>query len=363
MLTDCKYVAVRDYLLKLIHSAGGDDGGKLPSESELSARFSVSRGTVQKAVNELLNDGLLYRQRGSGTFIAPEAGKRREPLIGLVMPHMENRDNTHWQIMNAAERVLREAGYGVVSCTEPSEQETGFLLAHVAGFLFSPHEGENSPARNDEFAREVLQRRLPMVLVDKTWEGDLGAMFPCVGSSNEQAAHDLIALLLKRGIRRIAILCTPAAAGIARCAGYRRAFAEAGIAVPEEYVWCCEEPLLRDVGARATRLLTALASPPEVIFCVNDAIACNTIRRLREYGVHVPEEMGVVGFDNNHYSEIIDPPLTTVSQNCAQIGETAARLLLAKLADPTAAADSVNVDCEIVIRDSVSFPMEKDKTA
>ncbi len=355
MNDDRKYMQVHDYLLELIRAPETPGGGKLPSEAALAARFAISRGTVQRAISELTREGLLHRRRGSGTYIA----RRESPsgrLIGLVTPHMCDLDNVYHRAMAAAEEVFRQAGYGVFSCSTPNEREAKMVIANADGILYCPVEGENSDTRNNDFARAVLTGGKAMVLVDKSWPGELASRFPCVGSSNEKAAYDLVSYLLKRGLRRIAMIHTRTTSGEARLAGYRRALAQYGIEPAEEYVWCAEEPRLRDAGSQAANLLAALARPPEVIFCVNDDVAFNVIRKLRQRRVRIPEEIGVVGFDNNSFSEMIDPPLSTVCQNAAEIGAVAARMLLEKLANPNLECQSREIDCKIVIRESLVFP-------
>jgi LacI family transcriptional regulator/LacI family repressor for deo operon, udp, cdd, tsx, nupC, and nupG len=74
--------------------------------------------------------------------------------------------------------------------------------------------------------------------------------------------------------------------------------------------------------------LLQLDNPPDAIFAINDPTAIEAIKIIRKKGLQVPEDIAVVGFSNDYVSELIDPPLTTVSQPVKEMGSTAARLLI-----------------------------------
>jgi len=73
-------------------------------------------------------------------------------------------------------------------------------------------------------------------------------------------------------------------------------------------------------------------------------------------GVKVPEEISVVGFDNAHYSEFLDPPLTTVEQPFEQLGTIAAQLLQERLMFPEAEPKVIKLPCKLVVRASTAPP-------
>jgi LacI family transcriptional regulator len=99
----------------------------------------------------------------------------------------------------------------------------------------------------------------------------------------------------------------------------------------------------------------ALDEPPSVIFAANDAMAVGTLSALREAGLSVPGDMAVVGFDDIPVARFLNPPLTSVRVGIAALGERAASVLLAALAErspPARPPRRAVFPAELVIRDS-----------
>jgi hypothetical protein len=84
-----------------------------------------------------------------------------------------------------------------------------------------------------------------------------------------------------------------------------------------------------EAGASAAAMLMAQRDAPSAIFAVSDTLAIGVIHGLRSVGKRVPDDIAVVGFDDISLAAQIDPPLTTIAQPMRELGETAARLLLA----------------------------------
>ena len=92
---------------------------------------------------------------------------------------------------------------------------------------------------------------------------------------------------------------------------------------------------------------------PSVIFCLHDLIARHTIEYLKQRGVRVPDEIGVVGFDNLDFGELLDPPLTTVNQHLDRMGGDAVRELLRIVENPKTRVRDIRLPIELVERGSV----------
>ena len=84
-------------------------------------------------------------------------------------------------------------------------------------------------------------------------------------------------------------------------------------------------------GYSATRDLLALDLRPTAIFAANDMMAMGAMLALREFGLRVPDDMALVGFDGLPLARLMDPPLTTVAQHPERLGAKAAELLLERL--------------------------------
>jgi LacI family transcriptional regulator len=112
----------------------------------------------------------------------------------------------------------------------------------------------------------------------------------------------------------------------ARLAGFTRALSDADIPLPPELAVECEWGTI--IAARATNRLLDMADPPTAIFAASDDMAIGAINAARERGIHVPNDLAVVGFDDIPLSEEINPLVSTVRIPLAAMGRRVAELLV-----------------------------------
>jgi LacI family transcriptional regulator len=96
----------------------------------------------------------------------------------------------------------------------------------------------------------------------------------------------------------------------------------------------------------------SLAPPPDAIFCASDSLAVGALDALHQRGLHVPQDISVVGFDNRHFSAFVRPPLTTVALPLVEMGRLAGSLLLSSIGDGGREAALHRVPCTLVTRQS-----------
>jgi LacI family transcriptional regulator len=110
-------------------------------------------------------------------------------------------------------------------------------------------------------------------------------------------------------------------------------------------------------GTGFEHTLSLLAEPrrPTAIFCANDLMALGAIEAVKQMGLRVPEDVSVMGYDDQEISRHTHPPLTTVVLPNYEMGRVAVETLLAMVQDPARAArrQVVKIDCPVVVRDSV----------
>ena len=118
----------------------------------------------------------------------------------------------------------------------------------------------------------------------------------------------------------------------ARLAGYMAGPQEHGITQnPDWVLQGGATPLLSDIGYENAKNLCARSPTITAVFCYNDFVALGAIRAARELGRQVPEELSVVGFDDNVWAGDVDPPLTTFRFPREEMGRKAASLLLDRI--------------------------------
>lgn len=175
---------------------------------------------------------------------------------------------------------------------------------------------------------------------------------PSVDVDNSCGVRLAMAHLLGLGHRRIAHLTGNAnmASVPPRREMFLATMAEAGAAVPPEYVLSCSYDAVTSYAT--TRRLLALPTPPTAIFAGNDAIAVTVLEAARDCGLSVPRDLSVIGFDDMPSSSMTRPALTTVRQPLLEIGEQAARLLVTRIEDKSSELTPLLLEPTLVVRES-----------
>lgn len=172
---------------------------------------------------------------------------------------------------------------------------------------------------------QLLADKVPFVLFGRSSEHPELVWIDVDGAAGGRMATEF---LLGRGHNRIAHLAAPLRYQYARdrLAGYQAALIGAGLAASPDLV---VEGDLSEAGAHsAMHRLLGLPQPPTAVFAASDLMAAGAIRAAAERGLKVPDQLAVVGFDNARVAGLTDPPLTTVEQPIAHLGQRAAGLLL-----------------------------------
>ncbi len=133
---------------------------------------------------------------------------------------------------------------------------------------------------------------------------------------------------------------------VQRLKGFRQALSECGVDLPDAYVQFV--PISREGIAEKLRELITLPEPPTAIFAPADDLAIRVIHELRKLGLHTPQDISVVGFDDIDIAEHVD--LTTVSQSLVESGQMAVEILLARLADPGRPLQQMRLQVHLEVR-------------
>jgi LacI family repressor for deo operon, udp, cdd, tsx, nupC, and nupG len=137
--------------------------------------------------------------------------------------------------------------------------------------------------------------------------------------------------------------------------GYREAMTGAKKTIDSG--WVVEGKLTLAGAIAATDKLLAHPKRPTAIFCANDEMAMGCLHAVKAAGLRIPDDISVIGFDDNRYAHIMDPPLTTVRQPAYEIGERVMLRLLHEIENGRSHdAEPEIVPHELVIRDSAAPP-------
>jgi len=334
-------------------------GARLPSESELMKQFAVSRTTVRQAITELSSEGFVTKKQGKGTFrISPT--ERRQPtepsmLVGvwfnwpsgpLYEPMAQGiRDELAQWDYHAVFEGGMEAG---------AERRGVDSLVRKAldGFIVSP---SSDPEEPHEPVSRVLDRKLPLVLVDKRIPGCPADL---VCTNGQIGAECLVSHLIELGHRRIGFVGTAGVSTVEdRLHGYRLTMYRHGLPVDPSWIEVDEE-VYRDYGRNAARrmLARAAASRPTAVFGANDPIGETIAEVARKQGMEVPRDLSVVGFDDAGFDSRQPAWMTTYAQPKYRIGQHAAQLLVRRIQDPRRHTETVLLEGKFVRRGSTARP-------
>jgi alanine racemase len=211
---------------------------------------------------------------------------------------------------------------------------------------------------------QLLRRRhVPFVMVDS----DAPADVPSINIDDRSGARAVMAHVLSRGHRRIAILGLESGKArqideytgtlAARLAGYRDALADYGLALDTPDIQIVQATSSWEGGYAAFEQVWSVACPPTAIVAMSDIMAIGVMDAARAHMLALPEQLSVVGFDDLSDARRVRPALTTVRQPVEEKGCLAAEALLAALDNPGAPVHHL-LPTELVIRQSVVSPRE-----
>ena len=342
---------------------------KAPSIRDVAEAAGVSTATVSRTlsspdkVSAPARDAVLRAIEATGYRVNIAARNLRRRQTGAVAVLVPNLANPFFSaILSGIAEVMSAAGYNVlVNDTTPfgaaTHQFPAFANAqHVDGLIVL--DGLLDHAALDRLGPP--QTRPPTVYACE-WSDLIDR--PRVIIDNEAAGRGAVNHLLGLGHRRVGHLCGPPDNVLteARLEGAQAAMAAAGLTMQPGWIYPGDFSL--DSGARAAVAWVASTDRPTAVFCASDVMAIGFIGELLRRGVKVPDQVSVVGFDDLDMASHFVPSLTTVHQPRADIGRSAARLLLERmdLAPATrvqAPVPRLVLATELVVRESTAAPPE-----
>ncbi len=154
---------------------------------------------------------------------------------------------------------------------------------------------------------------------------------PQVVIDNYKSGYIATKHLIEQGCRRIAILTSDLNRNVynQRHRGYTNAILDAGLTYDQNLL------LVKDISEKsaleAAQEILAMDAMPDGLFITNDFEAVVCMQSLKRYGVRIPEDVAIVGFNNDTICKVVDPQLTTINYPGKEIGEISARKLIDQL--------------------------------
>ena len=328
-----------------------------PTLADVARHAGVSVSTASNALTGRRPVGEDARRRVSAAAEAlayePDRAarslvSRRSDTIGILVPDVTN--PFFAELGRNIERRLADRGFAAIigdSDNDPRRQRrylTAFESRRVDGLIVLP------AAYEDDGHLALVARRTPTVLVDRTVRGWTGSS---VSVSQAAGIHALLDHLLELGHQDFAFV----SGALTTSTGYERlaSFTEylERHALPKPVV--VEAEFTLESGRSAVRGLLEQASTLTAICAADDLLAFAVLEGARLYGIQVPADVALTGFDDIPYASFVHPALTTVRQPEAAMSARAVELLVGQL-DGKRSPESVVLDPELVIRASSGAP-------
>jgi LacI family transcriptional regulator len=258
------------------------------------------------------------------------------------------------ELIQAIEHETTKSGYTLV-LTDTHDEASAEQAAvrtlrsrRVDGLILTP-----SPRAPGTVLPELKQLGIPIVLVDRL---TVGQDFDQVGPENVHATSALVQHLAERGHRRIAMVS--GAEGLAttseRVLGYRLGLGRSGLIWDENLV-ASGESAAGPAAAALARLLD-LDNPPTAVVAGNNVMLSGVLHEGRRRGLKIGKDLAVVGYDDVEWADLLEPPITTMAQPIAEIGRTAVRMLLTRIADPSRPPTTTRLQPHLMHRKSCGCP-------
>lgn len=337
--------------------------GTRVSIRDVAERAGVSVTTVSHVLNDAPGKRISKDTRGRVRTAAHELGYQpngvarslrlqRSHILALVSDEIATTPHAGQIILGAQEAASRHGWLlMLVNSGGDPETETAEIRAlqqrQVDGFLYA-----TMYHREVDLPEEL--RDSPTVLLDAR-SSDVAV--PSVAPDEVAGGRVATQVLLDHGHRRVGLVLNlddiPATRG--RLAGYRQALADAAIAFDESLVVQAQSET--EGGLTAARALLDRPDPPTAIFSFNDRMAMGVYHAAAERGLRIPEDLSVVGFDNQELiADGLRPGLTTVALPHYEMGAWAVEALIRRIDSPEAEPEQVLLPCPLVVRDSVAPP-------
>ena len=343
-----KYIDLSNIMTEKIQNGAYPPDSKLPTETELSAYYHLSRQTVRMALSVLVKRGLIRKKQGSGSVVIATGIKRESRSIAIIVSYTN--DYIYPAILQDIQTALLQEYYSFqVFETGNKISLEREILQHILTQPFAGVicEGVKTalPNPNLTLYRRLIKKGVPLVFLQGGYQ-ELNDVV-CVSDDNFSGGYLLTRYLISKGHTKIGgIFKSEDIQGQQRYHGYVTALCDANLRVPDKNIlWFSTEDRQSMLESYNLTFLQDFVknrlSGCSALVVYNDEIAYHLILTLLSAGYEVPSKMAVVSFDDSNYCKFSPVQITSLGHVGEQIGTVAANQLLRILGEKKAASIAV----------------------
>jgi LacI family transcriptional regulator len=301
-----------------------------------------TRKKIQEAAKELG-----YRHN---TF-ASSLRKQKTHTIGVLLHELNS--NFITSVLSGIEKITTEAGYDIIIAHSGESYEKEVANANnlfhkrVDGIIASL----SFTSKNLDHFQQFVEKNIPVIFFDRV---DENSEKTHVIIDNYKCGYVATQHLLEQGCKKIVLLTANLKRNVyaQRHRGYTDALYDANVEYNKDRV------LVKDLSEKsaieAAHEILQMKPLPDGLFVTNDFKAAVCMQELKRHGIKVPDDIAIVGFNNDAISKIIDPQLTTINYPGQDMGEVAARNLINHLKGESnlSTTNRIIIKSELIVRES-----------
>lgn len=300
---------------------------------DIARQLNISISTVSRAMRNApdvnadtkravmaLSEELNYQPNK----LALSLKQKQTHTIGVIVPNLDYVLST---MVKGIDEVALEAGYTVMVCQ--SNESFGREIVNTRRLLDSLVDGfiisVSSETKVFDHFKKIQEKQMPMVVFDRVTPF---LQAPGVRIDNEDGGFQATEHLIEQGYKRIAILAGPKNLGISnqRLEGYLKALKKYKIKPLEDLIINCD--FNQHYAYLATQELLNMKKRPDAIFTISDRMAIGAMLAIKEKGLRMPTDIGLVGFNNEPVTSLVTPGISSVDQPAFELGKVAAKLFI-----------------------------------
>ncbi len=333
-----KYQKLYNWCRTLITSGVIKNKDKFPSENILQKKFGYSRQTVRTALNQLEEDGLIVRVKGSGTYVSYENKNedKEKPRVGLILSYFS--DYLFPRVYDGIESVMTEKGYEIdVAVTKNRLNDEamyleGLLSSNLSGLII---EGTRSsfPNPNIRLYNEIRKRNIPTLFIHNHYPNQ---KFDSVEMSDARAGYEAAKILIQNGHRRIGgIFKYDDMQGMERYKGFIECLSDYGVKFDDDWIrWYSTKDMEEKLSKKGLMRMYRRTKDCTAMILYNDEVAEHYMEFLEDRGLKVPDDMSLISFDDAELAQSGDVKVLSVVHPKYNLGRVTARNLLRMMEDP-----------------------------
>jgi LacI family transcriptional regulator len=327
---------------------------------DIAKQLRVSPATVSRALNDnttvkastrkKINDlaeNLGYRQN----VVASSLRLQKTNTIGVIFHEL----NSYFiiSVLAGIEKVVTEAKYNLIIVH--SAEDANLEIANAGNLFQKRVDGVIASlsfnTQNLNHFKQFESKNIPVVFFDRVFEKSDSVK---IIINNFQAGYDATTHLIEQGCKRVAHITSSLKRNVyaERLRGYKHALLDHNLEFDEKLVII--DGFKEEDAKRSANKIIAMKTLPDGLFITNDFCAAVVMQALKDAGIRIPDDVAIVGFNNDSISKVINPKLSTIDYPGFEMGQLAARTLINHLKGlwDMNVPGTMIMKSELIIRDS-----------